>query len=162
MRRYTRLSNGFSRKVENHMAAVALNYFVYNFCKIHSTLRTAPAMAAGVVWWAQGRQSAASGSAEAPVAESASGLSAAMRAMPGLGASPNPWATAPSAPPTSPLDHVAAPVFKANARGGLLVGHGLLRDLTTRSGRRLPGTRGRPAVEVRSRQAATAWLVNFL
>ena len=44
-----------------------------------------------------------------------------MRAMPGLGASPNPWATAPSAPPTSPLDHVAAPVFKANARGGLLV-----------------------------------------
>jgi IS1 family transposase len=48
MRRYTRLSNGFSRKVENHMAAVALNYYVYNFCKIHSTLRTTPAMAAGV------------------------------------------------------------------------------------------------------------------
>jgi hypothetical protein len=35
MRRYTRLSNGFSRKVENHMAAVALNYFAYNFIKIH-------------------------------------------------------------------------------------------------------------------------------
>ena len=49
MRRYTRLSNGFSRKVENHMAAVALNYFNYNFCKIHTTLRTTPAMAAGVV-----------------------------------------------------------------------------------------------------------------
>lgn len=49
MRRYTRLSNGFSRKVENHMAAVALNYFAYNFIKIHNTLRVSPAMAAGVV-----------------------------------------------------------------------------------------------------------------
>jgi len=44
----TRLSNGFSRKIENHMAAVALNYFAYNFIKIHTTLRTSPAMAAGV------------------------------------------------------------------------------------------------------------------
>lgn len=48
MRRYTRLSNGFSRKIENHMAAVALNYFAYNFIKIHRTLRVTPAMAAGV------------------------------------------------------------------------------------------------------------------
>lgn len=48
MRRYTRLSNGFSRKIENHMAAVALNYFAYNFIKIHTTLRMSPAMAAGV------------------------------------------------------------------------------------------------------------------
>ena len=48
MRRYTRLSNGFSRKVENHMAAVALNYFAYNFIKIHRTLGVTPAMAAGV------------------------------------------------------------------------------------------------------------------
>ena len=48
MRRYTRLSNGFSRKIENHYAAVALNYFAYNFIKIHSTLRVTPAMAAGV------------------------------------------------------------------------------------------------------------------
>jgi hypothetical protein len=48
MRRYTRLSNGFSRKVENHMAAVALNYFAYNFIKIHNTLRVTPAIAAGV------------------------------------------------------------------------------------------------------------------
>jgi IS1 family transposase len=45
MRRYTRLSNGFSRKLENH---AALNYFAYNFIKIHRTLRTSPAMAAGV------------------------------------------------------------------------------------------------------------------
>jgi hypothetical protein len=48
MRRYTRLSNGFSRKRENHAAATALNYFAYNFIKIHRTLRTSPAMAAGV------------------------------------------------------------------------------------------------------------------
>jgi IS1 family transposase len=48
MRRYTRLSNGFSRKLENHCAAVALNYFAYNFIKIHRTLRITPAMAAGV------------------------------------------------------------------------------------------------------------------
>jgi hypothetical protein len=48
MRRYTRLSNGFSRKIENHAAAVALNYFAYNFIKIHRTLRMTPAMAAGV------------------------------------------------------------------------------------------------------------------
>lgn len=48
MRRYTPLSNGFSRKIENHMAAVSLNYFAYNFIKIHSTLRMSPAMAAGI------------------------------------------------------------------------------------------------------------------
>jgi hypothetical protein len=48
MRRYTRLSNGFSRKLENHGAAVALNYFAYNFIRIHRALRTSPAMAAGV------------------------------------------------------------------------------------------------------------------
>jgi IS1 family transposase len=48
VRRYTRLSNGFSRKVENHFAAVALNYFAYNFIQIHRTLRVSPAMAAGV------------------------------------------------------------------------------------------------------------------
>jgi hypothetical protein len=48
VRRYTRLSNGFSRKLRNHEAAVALNYFAYNFVRIHRTLRTSPAMAAGV------------------------------------------------------------------------------------------------------------------
>lgn len=48
MRRYTRLSNGFSRKADNHAAAVALNYFAYNFIQIHSSLRVSPAQAAGV------------------------------------------------------------------------------------------------------------------
>lgn len=43
-----RLSNGFSRKLENHAAPVAFNYFAYNFIKIHRTLRMSPAMAAGV------------------------------------------------------------------------------------------------------------------
>ena len=47
-RRYTRLTNGFSKKIENHAASVALGYFAYNFIKIHRTLRTSPAMAAGV------------------------------------------------------------------------------------------------------------------
>jgi IS1 family transposase len=48
VRRFTRLTNAFSKKIENHIAAVALGYFAYNFIKIHRTLRTTPAMAAGV------------------------------------------------------------------------------------------------------------------
>lgn len=48
MRRFTRLTNGFSKKIENHTAAVALHMMHHNFVRIHSTLRTTPAMAAGV------------------------------------------------------------------------------------------------------------------
>ncbi|MEK7405727.1 MAG: IS1 family transposase [Acidobacteriota bacterium] len=48
VRRFTRLTNAFSKKIENHAAAVALGYFAYNFIKIHRTLRMTPAMAAGV------------------------------------------------------------------------------------------------------------------
>ena len=48
IRRYTRLTNAFSRKIENHSAAVALYYFSYNFVKIHCSLKVTPAMAAGV------------------------------------------------------------------------------------------------------------------
>jgi hypothetical protein len=49
MRRFTRLTNGFSKKVENHAYAVALHMMYYNFVRIHSKLRVTPAMAAGVV-----------------------------------------------------------------------------------------------------------------
>lgn len=48
MRRFTRLTNGFSKKVENHAHAVALHFMYYNFCRIHQTLRCTPAMRAGV------------------------------------------------------------------------------------------------------------------
>ncbi len=47
-RRFTRLTNGFSKKLENHAFSVALFAFFYNFCRIHKTLRVTPAMAAGV------------------------------------------------------------------------------------------------------------------
>jgi IS1 family transposase len=53
MRRFTRLTNGFSKKIENQEAAIALYFMYYNFARIHQTLRVTPAMEAGVadhVW----------------------------------------------------------------------------------------------------------------
>jgi IS1 family transposase len=53
MRRFTRLTNAFSKKVENHRHMVALFFLYYNFCRVHSTLRVTPAMEAGIsdhVW----------------------------------------------------------------------------------------------------------------
>jgi hypothetical protein len=57
MRRFTRLTNGFSKKIENHVASVALHFMHYNFARVHKSLKDpyprTPAMAAGVadhVW----------------------------------------------------------------------------------------------------------------
>ena len=48
MRRFMRLTNAFSKKIENHAHAVALHAMFYNFCRIHKSLRVTPAMAAGI------------------------------------------------------------------------------------------------------------------
>jgi IS1 family transposase len=48
MRRFTRLTNAFSKKLDNHIHALALYFVFYNFCRIHKTLRVTPAMAAGI------------------------------------------------------------------------------------------------------------------
>jgi IS1 family transposase len=48
MRRFTRLTNAFSKKLENHMHAISLHYMYYNFARVHQTLRCSPAMEAGV------------------------------------------------------------------------------------------------------------------
>ena len=53
MRRFTRLTNGFSKKIENHEHAIAMHYMHYNFGRIHKSLRVTPAMEAGIsnhVW----------------------------------------------------------------------------------------------------------------
>lgn len=48
MRRFTRLTNGFSKKLDNHIHMLSLYFVFYNFCRIHKTLRVTPAMAAGI------------------------------------------------------------------------------------------------------------------
>jgi len=53
VRRFARLTNVFSKKVDNLMAAVAVYYTFYNFCRLHQTLKTTPAVKAGIadhVW----------------------------------------------------------------------------------------------------------------
>jgi hypothetical protein len=56
MRRFTRLTNGFSKKWENLKAMLALYFAYYNFCRVHSTIRVTPAMEAGItahIWTLQ-------------------------------------------------------------------------------------------------------------
>jgi IS1 family transposase len=48
MRRFTRLTNGFSKKLESHIYAISLYFVFYNFCRIHKTLKVTPAMAASI------------------------------------------------------------------------------------------------------------------
>ena len=48
MRRFTRLTNAFSKKIDNHIHALSLYFVYYNFCRIHKTLRVTPAMEAGL------------------------------------------------------------------------------------------------------------------
>ena len=48
MRRFTRLTNAFSKKLENHMHAISLYFMHYNFVRIHKSLRVTPAMEAGI------------------------------------------------------------------------------------------------------------------
>ena len=48
MRRFTRLTNAFSKKVENHVRAISLHFMHYNFCRVHKSIKTTPAVAAGV------------------------------------------------------------------------------------------------------------------
>jgi hypothetical protein len=53
MRRFTRLTNAFSKKIDNHAHAIALHFMHYNFCRVHQTLRVTAAMEAGIanhVW----------------------------------------------------------------------------------------------------------------
>lgn len=53
MRRFTRLTNGFSKKAENHEHMLAIYFMYYNFCRVHQTIRVTPAMEAGLahhVW----------------------------------------------------------------------------------------------------------------
>ncbi|HLY05837.1 MAG TPA: IS1 family transposase [Rhizomicrobium sp.] len=71
IRRFTRLTNAFSKKLENHALSVALHYMHYNFCRIHKTLRVTPAMAAGVTdrVWDMTDVAALIAAQEAPVAK---------------------------------------------------------------------------------------------
>ena len=48
MRRFTRLANAFSKKLENHVHSPALYFVWYNFCRVHTTVGTTPAVAAGL------------------------------------------------------------------------------------------------------------------
>jgi hypothetical protein len=131
IRRFTRLCNGFSKKLENHRAAVSLHMAFYTFCRIHETIRVTPAMEAGIadrVWSVDELVAAA---LEEPVgaapvrkplalnrdAGTARQLpnGAWLRAVPG-GASP---AVAPVEPPTEPSPAPVAVAQEAAPQQGM-------------------------------------------
>jgi hypothetical protein len=66
MRRFTRLTNAFSKKLENHAAMVALYFMYYNFGRVHQTLRVTPAMEAGITCGASRKSSDCWSSAREP------------------------------------------------------------------------------------------------
>jgi IS1 family transposase len=97
-RRFTRLTNGFSKKLANHQAAIALHIAHYNLCRVHETLRCTPAMALGVTdhVWTIGELIEAALSAPtappiAPAPEPARGISAARSKGEKRGSGPSRW-----------------------------------------------------------------------
>ena len=99
MRRFTRLTSGFSRKLENHVAAIGLHMAHYNLCRIHETLRCTPAMALGVtdhVWSVRELVETALGMPEPPPltpdpSEQPQGMSAARASGEKRGSGPSRW-----------------------------------------------------------------------
>jgi hypothetical protein len=69
IRRFTRLCNGFSKKLDNHRAAVALHFAWYNFCRIHESLRVTPAMEAGLTTHVWGIEELATKALDEPCGE---------------------------------------------------------------------------------------------
>jgi hypothetical protein len=67
VRRFTRLTNGFSKKLENHKAAVALYVAHYNFCHVHETIRVTPAMELGITDHVWGVEELVERATQAPV-----------------------------------------------------------------------------------------------
>lgn len=98
MRRFTRLTSGFSRKLENHEAAISLHMAHYNFVRVHETLRCTPAMALGVadhVWTIRELVEAALSMPEPPPlptpSERPKGMSAARGKGEKRGSGPSRW-----------------------------------------------------------------------
>jgi IS1 family transposase len=132
IRRFTRLCNGFSKKLDNHRAAVALHFAWYNFCRIHESLRVTPAMEAGLTNHVWGLEELATKVLDEPCGARPvakvlrlSGDAGSARELPGgrgwlrvVDGGPSP-AVAPVAPPPAPTPGPAVPVESALPAGQL-------------------------------------------